>query len=73
MNKSYRNRRDEMSPSFLLGVVNDLILDWNVTSDEKWIPYNNLRYSAQWLDCKQAPEHFLKVELHQKPFSPNLS
>uniref|UniRef100_A0A1I7XFY9 Histone-lysine N-methyltransferase SETMAR n=1 Tax=Heterorhabditis bacteriophora TaxID=37862 RepID=A0A1I7XFY9_HETBA len=37
-----------------------------MTSDEKSIPYDNRRRSAQWLNQDEALKHFPKPKLHQK-------
>ena len=45
---------------------NKQFLNQTVTCNEKWILYNNLRQSAQWLDREAAPKHVPKPNLHQK-------
>jgi len=37
-----------------------------VTCDEKWILFDNLRRSAQWLDHDEVLKHFPKPKLHKK-------
>uniref|UniRef100_A0A1I7X3J3 Mariner Mos1 transposase n=1 Tax=Heterorhabditis bacteriophora TaxID=37862 RepID=A0A1I7X3J3_HETBA len=37
-----------------------------VTSDEKWILYDNQRCSVRWLDRGEALKHFPKAKLYQK-------
>ena len=58
--------RFEVSSALLLRNNNDPFLDRIVTYDEKWILYNNLRRSGQWLGRNQAPQHFPKPTHHQK-------
>ena len=38
----------------------------NITCDEKWILYDNRKYSASWLDKDEALKHRLKPKIHQK-------
>ncbi|KAB0355537.1 hypothetical protein FD755_021478, partial [Muntiacus reevesi] len=45
---------------------NDQFLDWTVTSNEKWILYDNRGQPAQWLDQEAAPKHFPKLNLPPK-------
>ena len=37
-----------------------------MTSNEKWIFYNNRGQPAQWLDQEEAPKHFPKPNLPPK-------
>ena len=46
--------------------INNPFLDRIVTCDEKWILYDNLRRSGQWLDCDEPPKHFPKPKFHQQ-------
>lgn len=66
LNENQKNRRFELASSHILRNSNDPFLDRIVTTDEKWIMYDNRRRSAQWLDRDQSPKHFAKRELHQK-------
>ena len=64
--KIFKNRHFEVSSSLILFNNNELLLNLIVTCDEKWILYNNQRWSAQWLGWEEAPKHFPKPNLHQK-------
>ena len=44
---------------------NEPFLDWIVTSDEKWILYDNQWWLVQWLNW-EVPKHFSKPNQHQK-------
>ena len=66
LNDNQKNRRFEVSSMLLLHNKNYPFLERIVTCDEKWILYDNLRRSAQWLDAGEAPQHFPKKKLHQK-------
>ena len=50
----------KVSSSLILCNISEPSLNWTVVYDEKWILYNNQQQPAQWLDWKEAPEHFLK-------------
>ena len=56
----------EVSSSLILHNNNKPFLDQTVTCNGKWILYNSLRQSAQWLAREAAPKHFPKPNLHQK-------
>ena len=61
------NEKNHCEVSFLiLGSNNKPFLDQIVTCDEKWILYDHRQWPAQWLDQEEAPNHFLKPNLHQK-------
>lgn len=41
-------------------------LDRIDTCNEKWIQYDNLRCSGQWLETDEPPRHFPRAKTHQK-------
>ena len=41
----------------------ELFLHHIVMHDEKWILYDNLKHSAQWLDKDEVPKHSSKLDL----------
>ena len=61
-----KTRHFEVSSSFTPRSNNEPFLDWIVTSNEKWILYENQQWLAQWLDQEAAPKHSSKPKLHQK-------
>ena len=61
-----KNHHFEVSSSLILHNNNKPFLDQTVTCNGKWILYNSLRQSAQWLAREAAPKHFPKPNLHQK-------
>ena len=44
----------------------DPFLNRIITSDEKWITYDNIRRSGQWLDVLEHPAKVTKREIHSK-------
>ena len=61
-----KNHHFEVSSSLILHNNNKPFLDQTVTCNGKWILYNSLWQSAQWLAREAAPKHFPKPNLHQK-------
>ena len=41
-----------------------MFLDEFITSDEKWITYDNVAHKRQWVDKDKSPQLDPKVELH---------
>ncbi|XP_029639770.1 histone-lysine N-methyltransferase SETMAR-like [Octopus sinensis] len=37
-----------------------------ITCDEKWILFDNSRWTGQWLDERESPKHYPKPSLHHK-------
>jgi len=66
LNEIQKNRRFEVSSALLLRNKFDPFLNRIVTSDEKWLLYDNRRRSAQWLDHDETPRQFPKPNLHKK-------
>ena len=60
------NQKNHFEVTSSLILHNKPFFNQIVTCDEKWILYNNLRQSAQWLDREAAPKHVPKPNLHQK-------
>ena len=54
------------SSSLILHNNNKPFLNWIVMCNEKWILHSNWWQPTQWLDQKEAPKHFPKLNLHQK-------
>ena len=54
-----------MLSSLILCNNSEPFLDQIVMCDEKWILKDNQQQPAQWLDQGEAPQHFLKPNLHQ--------
>ena len=52
--------------SLILCNNNESFLHWTMTFIEKWILYNSLWWSAQWLDQEEAPKYFPKPNLHHR-------
>ena len=63
--------RFKVLSSLILCNYNETFLHWIVTCDKKWILYDNWQQPAQWLDQEEAPKHFPKPNLHQKPNKTN--
>ncbi|EFP11883.1 hypothetical protein CRE_29346 [Caenorhabditis remanei] len=59
-------RRVDMSLHLLTHHPNFNWLDHLVTSDEKWVLYENHHRRAQWVDADKQPEDVVKQELHPK-------
>ena len=55
----------EVLSSLILCNNSEPFLDQIVMCDEKWILKDNQQQPAQWLDQGEAPQHFLKPNLHQ--------
>ena len=54
----------EVSSPILLFDNNEPFLNQIVVFEEKGILYDNQRWSAQWVDWKEAPKHVPKPKLH---------
>lgn len=67
-NLSERNKEDRMSiaTSLLSRVKIEPFLDRIITSDEKWVTYDNIVRKRQWLDKDQPPLPDAKVNIHGK-------
>ncbi|EFO98009.1 hypothetical protein CRE_15746 [Caenorhabditis remanei] len=59
-------RRVDMSRHLLTHHPNFNWLNHLVTSDEKWVLYENHHRRAQWVDADKQPEDVVKQELHPK-------
>ena len=55
-----------MSPFLIVRNNKAPFLDWTVMCDEKWILHDNQWQPAQWLDWKEAPNHFPKANFTKK-------
>ena len=56
----------EASSSLILCNNDKPFLNRIVTCNGKWTVYDKQRWSAQWLDQKDAPKHFPKPNLQEK-------
>jgi len=52
--------------SLVLRNHSDPFLNRIITSDEKWITYDNIRRSGQWLDVLEPPGKVAKRDIHSK-------
>jgi histone-lysine N-methyltransferase SETMAR len=66
LNENQTNPRYEVGSVLLLCNKNEPFLDRIVTCDEKWILYDNLRRSPQWLHYNETPKHFPKAKVASK-------
>ena len=67
--KLTEGQRDERCRTSLCLLTRSRRFDWMsciVTSDEKWVMYNNLCRKRQWVDSDKTPEPDQKPELHGK-------
>ena len=66
LSEAQKQQRMEVSLSLFLRERGESFLDRVVTSDEKWIFYDNSKRSAQWLDKGETPKHMPKPALHPR-------
>ena len=52
--------------SCLIQCISKPFLHWIVPCNEKWVFYNDQRWSAKWLHRGETPKHFSQPNFHQK-------
>ena len=50
--------------NLLLGLRNETFLKNIITSESKWVFFDNVQCKILWIDEDESPQHITKVELH---------
>ncbi|CAD5230885.1 unnamed protein product [Bursaphelenchus okinawaensis] len=66
LSNEQKKKRKEAAQKLLVRAKNPHFWDQIVTSDEKWVCYNNKRRSRRWTCRGQPASHFAKPDLRQK-------
>lgn len=66
LKENHKLRRMEVSSSLLSRNKIDPFLHRIITTDEKWVLFDNRKRSGQWLDRDEAPKHMPKPNLRKK-------
>lgn len=66
LTEDQKNYRYKICSGLLFRNKYESFLNRIITCDEKWISYDNLKRSGQWLDKHEAPKHCPKPSIHQK-------
>ena len=61
-----KKSRYEIASMLLNRNESNLFLNRIITCGEKWIPYDNRKRPAEWIDRGSCPRYFPKVSLHTK-------